>query len=57
MHYNEWLKKYSPINQILTVTQLARMLNISNGIFYYNVNQKGMVLADQKKPKLVEVDV
>ena len=54
MHYNEWLKKYSPKNEILTVTQLARMLGVSNGVFYYKIN-KGFVMADQKRPKLVRV--
>ena len=54
MHYNEWLKKYSPVNEILTVTQLARMLGVSNGVFYYKIN-KGLVMADSKKARLVAV--
>ena len=53
MHYNEWLKKYSPINEIMTVTELARALGVSNGIFYYKIG-KGFVMVDQKKPKIVE---
>ena len=52
MHYNEWIKRYSPVNEILTVTQLARMLGVSNGVFYYKIG-KGFVLADHKKAKLV----
>ena len=50
-------KKYSPLNEIITFSELARMLETSPSLLNYYLLTKGMVLADQKKPKLVEVDV
>ena len=57
MHHKEWIKKYSPVNEIITFSELARMLETSPSLLNYYLLTKGMVLADQKKPKLVEVDV
>ena len=56
MHHKEWIKKYSPVNEIITFSELARMLETSPSLLNYYLLTKGMVLADQKKPKLVEVD-
>ena len=53
VHINEWIKKYSPINEIYRACQVAIMLKVSPNVLKYRLSH-GSVLADQKKPKLVE---
>lgn len=51
MHYKEWIKKYSPTNEIFTFEELAEMLGKSSRLLRYYLNN-GYLLKDQKKPKL-----
>ena len=55
MHVNEWIKKYSPVNEIYRVCDVANMMNMAPNRMKYRLNVKGEVFADQKKPKLIEV--
>ena len=53
VHINEWIKKYSPVNEIFRACEVALMLKMSPNVMKYKLSH-GSVLADQKKPKLVE---
>jgi|LGVF01.1.fsa_nt_gb hypothetical protein len=53
MHYNEWIKKYSPKNQILKFSELAMMMGKAPSLLYYYFHTKGCLMADSKKPRLI----
>ena len=55
MTLNEWIKKYSAFDQILTRSQVAVSLKISPNNLKYKINSGGFEMADQKRPKLVRV--
>jgi hypothetical protein len=54
MHINEWIKKYSPLNEIYRACDVANMLGMAPNRLTYRF-KIGEVMADQKKPKLVKV--
>lgn len=56
MHYKEWIKKYSPKNEIYTKRQLADMLGMAANNLDHYLN-KGYLMKDQKTPRLLKPEV
>lgn len=55
MHIQEWRKKYSPLNQIIELREIALKLGVSNSTLSYRV-KAGWGLEDKKRPKLVKLE-
>ena len=51
MHHKEWIKKYSPTNEIYTIKDLADLLGMASNNLAYYLNH-GYLMKDSETPEL-----